>query len=92
MLSDTDLGMGVDATGQKYIPHLLRVAGNFPIGQRKLLWNDSFSVCFILFSFLLSLSGMVFIDFHLERRGEKKKKASKLCQYSALALAFPSLL
>lgn len=73
MLSDTDLGMGVDATGQKYIPHLLRVVGNFPTGQCKLLWNDSFSVWFILFPFLLIPSGMVFIDFHL---GEKKKKTT----------------
>ena len=66
MLNDTHLGMGVDATGQKYIPHLLRVAGNFPNGQCTLLWNDSFSVWFILFSFLLILNGMFSVDFHLK--------------------------
>ena len=66
MLNDTHLGMGVDATGQKYIPHLLRVAGIFPNGQCALLGSDLFAVWFILFSFLLILSGMFFVDFRLK--------------------------
>lgn len=79
MLSDTDLGMGVDATGQKYIPHLLRVAGNFPIGQRKLLWNDSFSVCFILFSFSPWSEWDGFYWLSLREEREKKKKKQLNC-------------
>lgn len=66
MLDGTHLGMGVDATEQKYIPHLLRVAGNFPRGQCSLLWDDSSSVWFILFSFLLILRGMFLNDCHLK--------------------------
>lgn len=49
MLDDTHLGMGVDATEQKYIPHLLRVAGDVPRGQCSLLWNDLSSVSFVVF-------------------------------------------
>lgn len=67
-LNDTYLGMGVDATGQKYIPRLLRVAGNFPNGQCTLLWNDSFSVWFILFSFLLIPSGTFSCWLSLKRK------------------------